>query len=168
MSGYIDFASYMPDHDSVECLGKEQKKRILDWLATALFHTVMKKGGHPGVVCSQYDREPTHIFSSFKEYKEWALSCILNYKKKLFHNYILPDFTLDEEAAFDAESAIDAECDLTEELFPFMMSDKDICQDELCDMVNDLTNILQDILDEQLSTVKIINKTISDRNVWLQ
>jgi hypothetical protein len=152
MSGYIDLTDYMPNIDSVECLGKEQKRRILDWLAKTLFHTVMKKGGHPGVVCSQCDREPTQVFSSFKEYKEWALSCILKYKKKLLHNYILSDFTLDRDAALDSE--IEGFSDLTEELFPFMMSDKHIYQDELLEMVYELDDILIDILDEQLSTVK--------------
>jgi hypothetical protein len=133
---------------------KEQKKRILDWLAKTVFHTVMKKGGHPGVVCDKDDRKPTRVFSSFKEYKEWGLKCILNYKKKLFHNYILSDFTLDVEAAYDDDCSIDTEIDLTQELFPFMMSDKDLPQDELCDMVNDLNIILIDIINEQLSTVK--------------
>jgi hypothetical protein len=137
-------------------LTKEQTKRIMNWLAETLFYTVMRKGGYPGLCCQEYDRKPTHIFRSFKEYKNWALGEILNYKK-FIENHVTKDLILDYDAMENDPNATSMEVDLMCTLFPFMDSDKDCSWDDKCDAINVLRCILCEIIDDYLDSMRVIS-----------
>lgn len=128
-------------------LTKEQKKRIMNWLAETLFFTVMRKGGYPGLCCQQYDRQPTHTFKTFKEYKTWALGVIMKYKTYIESFVTKKDelYILDYDAMMSSESEdkeIGFHVDTMNDLFPFMDSDKDCPWDDKCDAIHELSSIL--------------------------
>lgn len=146
------------DKCALDTITKAEKQRLSDWLATTMLGVVMRKGGLPGLVVLDYDRKPEQNFTSFREYEDWAIGHITNYKK-VFHKFLRSDSStglieLDFGLLTENSEYQEAMTELEYTLFPFMSSDKHMYNDHMCDAMAQLDSIIGEIINRQVNSLK--------------